>query len=186
MHKISPYLFHARATLTLGLPLIGSHVAQFVLHLTDTVMLGWYGVLPLAAGVLGASSFFTIFVLGSGFAKAVMPMVASAVARGDEAQVRRDTRMGLWLSIGFGLLTYPLFWWSEPLLLGLGQEADVARLGQDFLRIAGLGMIPALMVMAVLMISVNFALSAAATRVEGRLRRSRRTPTPLHTLEPGD
>lgn len=46
--------------------------------------------------------------------------------------------------------------------------------------------IPALMVMAVLMISVNFALSAAATRVEQRLRRSRRTPPPLHTLEPGD
>ena len=99
MHKLSSYLFHARATLTLGLPLIGSHVAQFVLHLTDTVMLGWYGVLPLAAGVLGASSFFTIFVLGSGFAKAVMPMVASANSQGDERQVRRVARMGLWLSI---------------------------------------------------------------------------------------
>ena len=101
MHKISPYLFHARATLTLGLPLIGSHVAQFVLHLTDTVMLGWYGVLPLAAGVLGASSFFTIFVLGSGFAKAVMPMVASANSQGDERQVRRVATQhapcgGLW------------------------------------------------------------------------------------------
>jgi len=71
------------------------------------------------------------------------------MGRGDEVQVRRDTRMGLWLSIGFGLLTYPLFWWSEPLLLGLGQQADVARLAQDFLRIAGLGMIPALMVMAI-------------------------------------
>lgn len=46
--------------------------------------------------------------------------------------------------------------------------------------------IPALMVMAVLMISVNFALSAAATRVERRLRQSRRAQSPLHTLEPGD
>jgi MATE family multidrug resistance protein len=42
-----------------------------------------------------------------------------------------------------------LFWWSEPLLLRLGQQADVARLAEDFLRIAGLGMIPALMVMAI-------------------------------------
>lgn len=46
--------------------------------------------------------------------------------------------------------------------------------------------VPALIVIAALMISVNFALSAAATRVERRLRRSRRTPTPIHTLEPGD
>jgi MATE family multidrug resistance protein len=147
MHKISPYLFHARATLTLGLPLIGSHVAQFVLHLTDTVMLGWYGVLPLAAGVLGASSFFTIFVLGSGFAKAVMPMVASANSQGDERQVRRVARMGLWLSILFSALTYPVFWWSGPILFALGQEEEVSALAQQYLRIAGLGMCPALLVM---------------------------------------
>ena len=147
MHKISPYLFHARATLTLGLPLIGSHVAQFVLHLTDTVMLGWYGVLPLAAGVLGASSFFTIFVLGSGFAKAVMPMVASANSQGDERQVRRVARMGLWLSILFSVLTYPVFWWSGSILLALGQEEEVSALAQQYLRIAGLGMCPALLVM---------------------------------------
>jgi len=147
MHKISPYLFHARATLALGLPLIGSHVAQFFLHLTDTVMLGWYGVLPLAAGVLGASSFFTIFVLGSGFAKAVMPMVASANSQGDERQVRRVARMGLWLSILFSALTYPVFWWSGPILLALGQEEEVSALAQQYLRIAGLGMCPALLVM---------------------------------------
>jgi MATE family multidrug resistance protein len=131
----------------LGLPLIGSHVAQFVLHLTDTVMLGWYGVLPLAAGVLGASSFFTIFVLGSGFAKAVMPMVAAANSQGDERQVRRVARMGLWLSILFSVLTYPVFWWSGTILLALGQAEDVSALAQEYLRIAGLGICPALLVM---------------------------------------
>lgn len=138
---------HTRAILVLGLPLIGSHLAQMLLHVTDTVMMGWYGVTELAAVVIASSSFFVVFILGSGFAQAVMPMVASAIGRGDEVQVRRDARMGLWLSIGFGLLTYPLFWWSEPLLLALGQKPDVAAFGQDFLRIAGLGMIPSLVVM---------------------------------------
>ena len=58
--------------------------------------------------------------------------------------------------------------------------------------------LPALIVIAALMISVNFALSATATRLEGRLRRSRRAPepaeptvlgptgTPSTVLEPGD
>ena len=48
---------------------------------------------------------------------------------------------------------------------------------------------PALIVIAVLMISVNFALSVAAVRLERRLRRSRRTPEPLHVQaieQPGD
>jgi multidrug resistance protein, MATE family len=138
---------HARATLALGLPLIGSHLAQMALHVTDTVMLGWYSVTALAAGVLGASSFFVVFILGSGFAQAVMPLVASALGRGDEAQVRRDTRMGLWLSIGFSALCYPLFWNAGPILLAARQPPEVAALAQDFLRIAGLGMLPALLVM---------------------------------------
>lgn len=49
--------------------------------------------------------------------------------------------------------------------------------------------IPALIVIAVLMISANFALSVAATRLERRLRRSKRTGIPVQTqatLEPGD
>ena len=137
---------HARETLVLGLPLIGSHLAQMALHVTDTVMVGWYGVVPLAAVVLGASSFFIIFVVGSGFAKAVMPMVAAALGRDDETRVRRDTRMGIWLSILYGLAVYPVFWWSKPILLALAQEPEVASLAQDYMRVAGLGMVPALIV----------------------------------------
>ncbi|THD82194.1 MATE family efflux transporter [Aliigemmobacter aestuarii] len=138
---------HARAILVLGLPLIGSHLAQFGLHVTDTIMLGWYGVLPLAAGVLGASTFFVVFILGSGSAKAVLPLVATAHGQDDDVQVRRVTRMGLWQSAMFGVICYPLFWWSAPVLLALGQKPDVAALASDYLRIAGLGMIPALWVM---------------------------------------
>ena len=44
--------------------------------------------------------------------------------------------------------------------------------------------IPALIVIAVLMISVNFALSHFAVWMEGRMRRSRRTPEPMHADEP--
>jgi len=40
--------------------------------------------------------------------------------------------------------------------------------------------IPALIVVAALMIGVNFGLSWFATRLEGRMRRSRRGPAPMH------
>jgi MATE family multidrug resistance protein len=141
-----PTSAHARETLALGLPLAGSSLAQLALHVTDVVMMGWYGAVPLAAVVLGASSFFIVFVLGSGFAKAVLPMVAAALAQGDETQVRRDTRMGLWLSIGYGLVVFPVFWWSEPILLALGQKPEVAATAGQYLRIAGIGLVPALCV----------------------------------------
>lgn len=139
---------HMKAVLALGLPLAGSHLAQIALHVTDTVMVGWYGVTELAAVVLGGATFFIFFILGSGFAQAVMPMVAVALGRGDETQVRRDTRMALWLSILYGTAVYPALWWSGTLLIALGQAPEVAALSQDYLRVAGAGMVPALLIMA--------------------------------------
>jgi MATE family multidrug resistance protein len=136
-----------RALLALGLPLAGSHLAQFMVHVTDPLLLGWYAVEALAAGVLGASLFFVLFILGSGFAQAVMPMVATAIARGDETQARRCTRMAMWLSVAFAAAIYPVFWFSGAMLLWMGQDPEISALTEAYLRIAGLGMAPALLVM---------------------------------------
>ena len=148
MQARNAYVAGARSLLGLALPLIGSHLAQMILHVTDTVMLGWYGVDDLAAVVLGASTFFVLFILGSGFAIGVMGMVAAALGRGDEVQVRRDTRMAMWLSILFGAAVVPVFWLSGPILVMLGQKPHLAELAQGYLRIAGFGMVPALLVMS--------------------------------------
>lgn len=136
----------ARALLALGLPLVGSHIAQMVIGVTDTVMMGWYDLTGLAALSVSGPVFFIIFIFGSGFAWAVTPMVASAVARDDERQVRRVTRMGLWLSIGFGLLFTPIFFFFEPIMLAMGQEPEVARQAGQYMPLLGLGLIPALLV----------------------------------------
>ena len=45
------------------------------------------------------------------------------------------------LSLGFGLLVMPSMWFSRPVLLGLGQTPVVSQLAQDYLRIAGWGLI---------------------------------------------
>ncbi|TMM50882.1 MATE family efflux transporter [Sulfitobacter sabulilitoris] len=141
------YPAHARAIAVLGLPLIGGHLAQMAIGITDTVMLGWYGIDALAAVTLGSTMFFTLFLFGSGFAWAVMPMVASYLAKNDEVGLRRATRMGLWLSIGFGIAVLPLMIWSEPLFLAMGQTAQVAADAARYLTVAGVGILPALLVM---------------------------------------
>lgn len=141
------YPGHARAILVLGLPIVGSNLAQFAIGLTDTVMLGWYGIEALAAVTLASSYFFVLFLMGSGFAWAVMPMVAAFDAEGDEIGLRRATRMGLWLSALFAVFAMPLLWWSEHVLLALGQNEEVADQAAQYLRIAGWGIFPALFVM---------------------------------------
>ena len=141
------YSQHARAILVLGLPLIGSHIAQFAISLTDAIMLGWYDVQALAAQVLGGMVFFVLFLMGSGFAWAVMPMVAESEAAGNTTQVRRFTRMAMWISLLFGALVMPFMIFSETLLQMLGQPPQIAALASDYLVIAGWGIFPALLVM---------------------------------------
>lgn len=147
MDRPMTYPAHMRALLVLGLPLVGGNLAQFAIHLTDTVMLGWYGVDELAAVTLAGSYFFVFFMLGSGFAMAVMPMVAALLAVGDETGIRRSARMGMWLSVLFALACIPAMWWSDPILRALGQGEALSAAGQDYLRIAGWGLVPALLVM---------------------------------------
>ena len=160
---------HAKAILFLGLPLIGGHLAQYAIGLTDTVMLGWYSVEALAAVTLSHSYFFVFFMLGSGFALAVMPMVAAAADRDDEVSVRRATRMGLWLSLGFALLVMPIMWKAKTVLGLLGQTPEVAEAGGEYLRIAGFGLIPALLVMVI----KSYLAALERTRI-ARERASRR------------
>jgi MATE family multidrug resistance protein len=143
-----PYLGrHSRALLVLGVPLVGSHLAQFAISLTDTLMLGWYGVEELAALVLAGACFFIFFIVGSGFAWAVMPMVASYVSAGDDQQVRRVTRMGLWLSILYGLVVTPALLFSETIFLVIGQDPELSRLAGQYLSIVVIGFIPNLLIM---------------------------------------
>lgn len=141
---IARYAPHLRATLALGLPLVGSHLARMAIHVADTVMMGWYGVTELAALVIAVSFFNILFFLGMGFGIGVMGLIATAIARGDEVEVRRAARMALWLSVVFAVLMLPALWHSGPILLALGQAPEVARLGQDYLRIEGIGLIAVL------------------------------------------
>jgi MATE family multidrug resistance protein len=134
--------------LTLGLPLVGSAVASFLIHMTDTIMLGWYDV-ALAASVLANSLWFLIFIMGAGFGFAVMPIVAAASASGDDTRARRTTRMAFWLSLIFFAVSFPLNWWSGAVFGLMGQEPDLAEAGQGYLRITAWAMAPALL-MAVL------------------------------------
>lgn len=139
---------HMRAVLVLGTPLVASQLAQFSVQITDTIMLGWYGVEELAAVTLAGTFFFIFLIMGSGPAWALMPMVAEAAEAGDDVRMRRLTRMALWISLGFAVAALPLMWLSAPILMAMGQDEHLSLIAQDYLRIAGFGMVPALTVMA--------------------------------------
>ncbi|WP_428982248.1 MATE family efflux transporter [Oricola nitratireducens] len=135
---------HLRATLALGVPLVGSQIGLMLINTTDTIMLGWYSVEALAAAVLATPLFFTVMIFGSGFSQAVMPIAAQAEGQGDTRGVRRAVRMGLWVAIGYSALVMAPLWHTERLLLALGQDQDVAALAGEYMRVAQWAMFPTL------------------------------------------
>ena len=136
---------HVKATLALGIPLIGAQLAQLGIHTTDVVIVGRLGAESLAAMVLAGQFLFTLFIFGSGFSFAVMPMVAQAFGRGDAVSIRRSMRMGIWVAIGYWLLAMPVYLSAEHILLFLGQKPGIAALAGDYVAIAQIGMLPGLL-----------------------------------------
>ena len=130
----------------LALPLIGSNVAQFSLNIVDTAMLGHYSSEALASAVIGGSFFFSIFIIGSGFSFAIVPLVAAYDAKGDHIKVRRVARMGLWISFIYSLLALNLFLFSETILLAIGQNSEISKIAEEYLILMGFSMFPALAV----------------------------------------
>ncbi|PDT54944.1 MULTISPECIES: MATE family efflux transporter [Sinorhizobium] len=138
---------HFRASIYLGVPFIGAQLAQLAINTTDVLMVGRLGAVQLAAIILATQFFFTVFIFGSGFANAVVPMVAQAQGRGDRTLVRRSVRMGMWVVLLYGLITAPVLWMAEPILLLAGQKPEVSALAAEYLRIAQWAIFPSLIFM---------------------------------------
>lgn len=140
-----PFAAHMRSALLLGVPLVGSQLGGMLMNTTDTVMLGWYGIEELAAGAIATQLLFTVMMFGAGFAYAVVPMASESEGRGDVREVRRATRMGIWVVILFAAIAIVLLSFTERLFLALGQEPQIAALSGDYMVIAKWSVAPLLM-----------------------------------------
>ena len=147
---------HFHATLILGLPLVGAHLAQMMVNVIDTVMLGWLGTEELAAGTLAFQTLFILLIVGLGFGAAMMPLIAGALGSNNPRAVRRSSRMGLWMLFVLSLLFQIPLWFTRELLLLLGQQENLAELAQTYMRYAQWSLIPAFIVIGLRSILTSF------------------------------
>lgn len=129
----APWSAHLRETVLLGLPLIAAQLAQMALNVTNTLVLGRVGPQELAASVLGWQLFFVLWMFGSGFGFAVMPLVANAIGSKDPRGGRRFVRMGLWISFAYGLVVMVPLWHAEAIFHALGQDRHISALAAAYI-----------------------------------------------------
>src|SRR6478609_8523786 len=122
------WLLEGRELLRLAVPLAATQLAQMIILATDTVMLGHYSKEALAAGALGNTIYFLVWLLGSGMPMAVSPVIAHVQGRHsvsvkarDQHEVRIAVRMGLWSVVLVSLPLLAALIFTRPILLAFGQ-----------------------------------------------------------------
>jgi MATE family multidrug resistance protein len=134
----------ARATLSLGWPLILTNLAQIALATTDVIMMGWLGPDSLAAGALGANLNFAFVIFAIGLITATSPLIAIELGRRRHSvrEVRRSVRQGMWAAVAISIPFWIILWQAEWILLGIGQEPRLARAAASYLHTLQWGMLP--------------------------------------------
>ncbi len=130
------WLQESRATLALSWPIILTNVAQMALTTTDVVMMGWLGADALAAGALGFNLYFLPVIFGIGLVSAVAPMIARELGarRNSVRDVRRTVRQGLWAAVALTIPVWIMLWFTEPILIAIGQEPHLAAGAESYMR----------------------------------------------------
>jgi len=137
-----------RPTLTLAVPIVIGQVSQMLMGITDSVMIGHTGAVPLAASAFGGNVFGVFYVLGIGLMLPVAVHVSHARGAGRHEESGEYLRHGLALACGFGLL-------ETVVLFGLGvrlewfrQPPEVLAIVNPFFLLIGASITPVLIYLA--------------------------------------
>lgn len=142
-------LREGKSTLLLAFPLIAGQVSQMLVGLSDTVMIGRLGVVPLAASTFANTILYLPLMLGIGMTMAVSIRVSQARGAGNPAMAREALRNGLFIAIVVGLLAVAGALITIPFFGMFRQEPEVAGAAADYFLIVAVSMIPAIGCMAV-------------------------------------
>jgi MATE family multidrug resistance protein len=123
-----------RATLALAGPLAAANLAQMAMAVTNTVMVGRLGTMPLAAAGLGGMLYFTGGVMLQGILSAVAPLTAHALGAGDRRSAGRVAGAGIVLAMLLALPFVAALTSLDLLLRAAGYDAALAAEIGRYLR----------------------------------------------------
>jgi len=145
---MNPHVKEARLTLALAFPIIIGQVSQMLMGVTDSVMIGRLGTVPLAASAFASGVFSVFFVIGIGL---LLPV---AVLASREHGAGNDSAGAVWLKHGVVLAVLASVA-CLGLMLGMsmgfdfiGQPPEVVAAAKPFYALIAVSLLPALVFQA--------------------------------------
>lgn len=138
------FMTEIRATISVAAPLAAANLAQMAMQVTNTVMVGHLGAVPLAAAGLGNALYATLLMTSQGLLTAVAPLVAHAIGAGRGRDAGGVTTAGLVVAAALAPPIMAILVMLPPLLADLGYSPELVEQIRRFLWAICWGVPPAL------------------------------------------
>ena len=149
MSALREALRELRPTLRLALPITVGHLGQMLIGLTDSIMIGQVGAVPLAASAFANAVWVVAYLLGVGILTPVAVRAAESHGAGRPREAGEVLRHGLAIAAAIGILL-AIALTAIAGQLGLFQQpAAVATTARPYLIIIAWSLLPSLGFLAV-------------------------------------
>lgn len=129
-----------RRIMMIAVPALGSLIVQPLYVLTDTIVVGRLGTVPLGGLALASTAISTLVWVFNFLVYGTTVRVSVRRGRGDRNGAASDALQGLWLALGIGLVIATLMaTMTRPLITLFGDDPAVIDQGVIYLRISTVG-----------------------------------------------
>lgn len=140
--RLVPTTGELREMARLATPVVLVNLGMQMQGTVDTLMLGHYSSVALAAGAVGNLYFFNVIIVGMGVLMSLDPIVAQAIGAGDTDGVARGVQRGLVLAVLSALVAIVVMLPAGHVLRALRQPAEIVPGAAAYVRWSILGVIP--------------------------------------------
>lgn len=127
----------------IALPMVVGQLAFASMSFIDTVLMGQLGIEVLAGGGLGAVVYQFFYIVGIGMLVATANLIAFAKGEANTLAVQRALLSGTVVVLGLFVVFGGLIWKTSPILLLLGQSAEMIVYAEQYLQVVVWSLLPA-------------------------------------------
>jgi MATE family multidrug resistance protein len=132
----------------LAIPIIIGQVSQMLMGLTDSVMIGRTGTVPLAASSFGVGVFNVFFIIGVGLLTPIAIFASRSRGEGRHDEAGEFLRHGLFIALVSGVIEFALIVFIGMHLSWFGQPPEVLAAVNPFFQLIGFSLFPVLAYLA--------------------------------------